>query len=75
LRRIRDLALLGRNIVLVTHHLNEIPPEVERVIVLKNGEVVADGPKATVLTGELISSVYGVDVRVTEIASQFLVHL
>jgi iron complex transport system ATP-binding protein len=39
LRRIRDLSASGHNIVLVTHHLNEIPPEVERVIVLKDGAI------------------------------------
>ena len=43
LDRIRALARGGRNIVIVTHHLNEIPPEVERVILLDSGEVIADG--------------------------------
>ena len=37
LDRIRHLATRGHNILLVTHHLNEIPPEVECVIVLQNG--------------------------------------
>ena len=37
LERIRSLSATGCNIVIVTHHLNEIPPEVERVIVLRQG--------------------------------------
>jgi iron complex transport system ATP-binding protein len=66
LAHIRELARRGRSLVLVTHHLNDIPPEVERVIVLKNGAVVADGDKTSVLTGELLSEVYGMALRVGE---------
>jgi iron complex transport system ATP-binding protein len=73
--RIRELARGGRSLVLVTHHLNEIPPEVDRVIVLKGGAVVADGPKAVVLNRELLGEVYGVDIRVTEAGGYFLAHL
>jgi len=73
--RVRELARRGRSLVLVTHHLNEIPPEIERVVVLQDGAVVADGPKADVLTRELISRVYGVDLRVTEVDGYFLAHL
>ena len=73
--RIRELARGGRSLVLVTHHLNEIPPEIERVIVLKSGVIVADGPKASVLTRALLSDVYGVDIRVTEVEGYFLAHL
>jgi iron complex transport system ATP-binding protein len=74
LARIRELARRGRSLVLVTHHLNEIPPEIERVIVLKNGAVVADGLKAVVLTGDLLSKVYETEIRVTEIDGNYLAH-
>ena len=50
----------------MTHHLNDIPPEVERVIVLKDGAIVADGHKASILTNELLSEVYDVPVRVLQ---------
>jgi iron complex transport system ATP-binding protein len=73
--RIRDLARRGRSLVLVTHHLNEIPPEIERVVVLKEGAIVADGPKAEVLTRERLSAVYGIGLRVTEADGWFLAHL
>jgi len=72
--RIRDLARRGRSLVLVTHHLNEIPPEVERVIILKEGEIVADGPKESVLRPSLLSEVYGVNVRVAEVDGHFLAY-
>ncbi len=74
LERIRGLASSGHNIVLVTHHLNEIPPEVERVIVLKQGAIAADGPKAEVLDGELLSSVYETAIRVAEFDGYYLAY-
>ena len=74
LRRIRELAHSGHNIVLVTHHLNEIPPEVDRVIMLKGGGIVADGSKATVLTDRLLSDVYETEIRVTELDGYFLAY-
>ena len=74
LGRIRELARSGHNIVLVTHHLNEIPPEIERVIVLKNGTIVADGDKASVLDAELLSSVYETGIRVAEVDGFYLAY-
>lgn len=74
LQRIRRLANAGRNIVIVTHHLNEIPPEVERVILLHSGTIAADGPKADVLTGARLSAVYGTPIAVTEIDGYFLAY-
>jgi len=74
LRRIRELSVSGHNIVLVTHHLNEIPPEIDRVIVLQDGKVAADGDKASVLTGELLSRVYETDIRVTQVDGYFLAY-
>ncbi len=72
LARIRDLARRGRSLVLVTHHLDEIPPEIERVIVLKEGRVVADGAKSSVLTEALLSEVYDTELRLAEIEGHYL---
>ena len=74
LERLRHLALQGRNIVIVTHHLNEIPPEVDRVILLQNGRIAADGPKNEVLTGERLSEVYASSIRVAEIDGYYLAY-
>lgn len=54
----------GRTIVLVTHHIEEIPPGLDRVVLLKAGEVVGDGDKPTVLTNEVLSSLYDLPVIV-----------
>jgi iron complex transport system ATP-binding protein len=74
LARIRDLARRGRNLLLVTHHLNEIPPEIERVIVLKEGEVLADGPKAEVLNGALMSRAYDAAISIVEQDGHYLAY-
>ncbi len=74
LGRIRELSRAGHNIVIVTHHLNEIPPEVERVIVLKGGAVVADGEKHAVLTDEILSAAYDTPIGVARIHGHFLAY-
>ncbi|MDJ0938520.1 MAG: ATP-binding cassette domain-containing protein [Woeseiaceae bacterium] len=72
LNRLRRLAAVGRNVLIVTHHLNELPPEVERVILLAGGRVVADGAKREVLDADVLSGVYGTPVKVTEVDGYFL---
>ncbi len=74
LQRIRRLARAGRNIVMVTHHLNEIPPEVDRVVLLKAGQVIADGTKSEVLTDAILSDVYETPIRVAEIDGFYLAY-
>jgi len=61
---VRELAASGHSIVLVTHDLSEIGPEIERVILLKDGRVLADGPKSALLTSEAMSELYGISVHV-----------
>ncbi len=48
----------GKTILLVTHHLHEIPPEIERVILLKDGEIIADGAKVNLLTDVNLSRLF-----------------
>jgi iron complex transport system ATP-binding protein len=59
----RDLAKSGLGILLVTHHVSEIIPEIERVVMLREGRIVADGPKGEVLTEERLRSLFGVAVQ------------
>jgi len=74
LARIRALARRGRSLVLVTHHLSDIPPEIERVILLKRGVVVADGPKASVLTRERLCDVDETDLQLTEFDGHYFAY-
>ncbi|MDH3440404.1 MAG: ATP-binding cassette domain-containing protein [Gammaproteobacteria bacterium] len=72
--RIRRLAAAGRNIVLVTHLLNEIPPDIDRVILLNKGAIVADGRKSTVLTEDNLQNTYGTRVRVANVDGYYLAY-
>ncbi len=63
---LRTLAQAGTGIVLVTHHLDDIIPEIDRVILLRDGKVYRDGPKASILTALELSDMYGVRVQVAE---------
>jgi len=74
LGRLQKLADAGRNIIIVTHHLNELPPAIDRVVLLKQGRIVADGPKLEVLTSELLSDVYETCVRVAEVDGYYLAY-
>ena len=49
---------------MVTHELSEVIEEIGRVIVMKDGRIVADGPKDGILNEDLLSSVYGQRVYV-----------
>ncbi len=62
---LRELVGCGRDLILVTHHPGEILPEMERVILLKNGEIFADGMKHEILTAENLSELYQVPLNVT----------
>ncbi len=63
---IRGLAQAGLGIVLVTHHLSDIVPEIDRVILMRGGQVVADGPKSDLLTPTALRELFGVDVELAE---------
>src|SRR5215472_167282 len=61
----RDLARGGLGILLVTHHVSEIIPEIERVVLLQNGRLLVDGAKEQVLTGAQLSALFGVAVKLS----------
>jgi len=60
---IRKLARAGTGILLVTHHLSDIVPEIDRVIMMSNGQIVADGAKDEVLTAPALRELFGVKVE------------
>ncbi|HWY42220.1 MAG TPA: ATP-binding cassette domain-containing protein [Candidatus Sulfotelmatobacter sp.] len=59
----RELAGQGLAILLVTHHVAEIIPEIERVILLRAGRIMADGAKDSVLTEAKLQTLFDVPVR------------
>jgi iron complex transport system ATP-binding protein len=60
---VRTLARSGIGILLVTHHLSDIIPEIDRVIMMRSGTIVADGPKETTLTAPALRDLFGVEVE------------
>jgi len=60
----RALANGGLGILLVTHHVSEIIPEIERVVLLREGRIVADGPKQDMLTSEKLSALFGANIQI-----------
>lgn len=68
---LRQLAQTGLGILLVTHHVSEIIPEIERVVLLSRGKIQADGSKHQVLTTENLSRLFGVAVRLAQHDSYF----
>jgi len=68
---LRRLARDGLTVILVTHHLADIIPEIGRVILLKDGRIVSDGPKADVLTSAALAHLYGVPIEVSERGGYF----
>ena len=54
----RELMSMGKKVVLVTHHVHEIPPEISRVILLKGGKVIMDGNKDEILTNTNLTNLF-----------------
>lgn len=62
---LRQLPQSGVSLVLVTHHLSEIIPEIHRVVLLKEGRIVADGDKNQVLTEANLAALYNTPLRLS----------
>jgi iron complex transport system ATP-binding protein len=62
----RRLAQEGTGILLITHHIADIPPEIDRVLMMRDGRIVADGPKGELLTEKRLSELFRTEVRLTE---------
>jgi iron complex transport system ATP-binding protein len=61
---LRKIAQSGKGIILVTHNLPDIIPEISRVILMKNGRFVQDGTKEELLTDRHVGSLFDVPVHV-----------
>jgi iron complex transport system ATP-binding protein len=59
----RKLARSGVGILLVTHQLADIIPEIDRIVVLREGRIVADGSKRQLFRPDYLSRLFGVKVE------------
>ena len=62
----RKLAQSGVSVIIVTHHLPDILPEIGRVIALKQGQIFCDGSKETVLTAGRMKDLFATQVHVEQ---------
>ena len=75
MERVRAVAQQGTTILLVTHHVDEIIPEIARVILLRRGRIACDGPKADVLTDRQLSHAFDAPLTVDQIGGYFHVRV
>jgi iron complex transport system ATP-binding protein len=68
---VRTIAQSGLSVLLVTHHLPDIIPEIERVILLKRGRIIMDGPKVQALTSAALSELFEIAVEVEQRGEYF----
>jgi iron complex transport system ATP-binding protein len=63
---LRKLARGGISLILVTHHLPDIVPEIGRVALIRQGRVSRDGPKSEVLDAGVLSALFGIRVELLQ---------
>jgi iron complex transport system ATP-binding protein len=75
MERVRRIARDGTTIILITHHIDEIIPEIERVVLLREGRIVADGPKRATLAAARLSELFDAPVAIEEADGYLYAHL
>lgn len=60
------LAKAGHTILVITHNVSDIMPEFDRVVMLQDAHIVADGPKEEVLTTQKLRHLFGVPITLVE---------
>ena len=63
---LRKLAQQGTGILLITHHIADIIPEIHRILLLREGRIIGDGPKDKLLTAPTLSNLFQTEVQLTE---------
>jgi iron complex transport system ATP-binding protein len=61
-----SLAKAGIGIILVTHDLSDLIPEIERVLLMANGRIIADGPKEEMLQPDRLQGLFKTNVEVDQ---------
>jgi iron complex transport system ATP-binding protein len=64
MERVRDIARAGTTILLVTHHVEEIVPEIGRVLFLEHGRLTGDGPRPEMITSARLTDLFETPVIV-----------
>lgn len=75
--RERFLDLLGTmldadratSVVMVTHHIEEVLPQIDQVLIVRDGRIAKTGTRAELFTVEEVSSLYGASVQSVEVSN------
>src|SRR5690606_19957762 len=68
---VRRLARSGTTLVVVTHHVEEIVPEIRKVVLLSAGRIVAHGAPEEVLTADSLTAAYGSPVQLRSVGPRY----
>jgi iron complex transport system ATP-binding protein len=63
---LRGLAHRGTAILLITHHIADILPEIDRIVMMHSGRIVADGSKEELLTEHQLHKLFGREIALVE---------
>ncbi len=63
---LRRLAQQGAGILLITHHIADILPEIDRILMMRDGRILADGSKESLLTEQRLGELFRTDVRLEQ---------
>jgi iron complex transport system ATP-binding protein len=63
---LRKLAQRGTAILLITHHIADILPEIDRIVMMNAGRIVADGSKEDLLTARQLGALFGREITLIE---------
>lgn len=63
---LRKLAQQGTGMLLITHHIADILPEIDRILMMKDGRIIADGSKSELLTAARLGELFKTEVQMTQ---------
>ncbi|MDE1177280.1 MAG: ATP-binding cassette domain-containing protein [Edaphobacter sp.] len=63
---LRKLAQQGTGIILITHQVSDIIPEIDRILMMKDGRIVGDGPRSELFTAARLSDLFRTEVHLVE---------
>lgn len=61
---LRKIAAHGKSLVMITHNLSDIVPEIERIILIGQGRIIEDGKKNRILNSRTLSRLFGIKLKV-----------
>jgi iron complex transport system ATP-binding protein len=62
---------MAPGLVLITHHVEEIPPGFSHALVIAKGRIVASGPINTVITSETLTRAFEFPIEVSQLSGRF----